>query len=149
MHSWSSITSPPDLSFITLSNATAVSYMMFGWSSCTTPPDMSNFTPSNCTNFVQMMGGWSAMGEIDIPIDTWDISKALDMTNMLAGSALTTACYDRTLIADVALKTAEFEWMTAKARYDEALAALSKALVNFWDNSLSCFSSLASKAFLK
>ena len=39
------------------------------------------------------------MGAIDIPIDTWNIGAVTTMTDMLLNTTLTTACYDRTLIA--------------------------------------------------
>jgi len=46
-----------------------------------------------------MMYGWSSMGDIDVPINTWNIDNVTTMSNMFAASKLTTARYDSTLIA--------------------------------------------------
>ena len=99
MYDWGAMLTPPDLTSFNTSNVTDMAYMMAYWPVMTIPPDLSGFDTSKVTTMDHMMIGWNSMGEIDIAIDTWDITSLLNAVYMLLGVTLTTACYDRTLIA--------------------------------------------------
>jgi len=96
---WSALLTPPNLDSFVTSSATMLYDMMSGWEAMLTPPDVSSFDTSNVTGMDWMMDYWTAMGEIDIDIDLFDITSLTSADSMLNGTTLTTACYDRVLIA--------------------------------------------------
>jgi len=123
MLNWTAMTTPPDLSNVDTSSVTNMASMMYNWTAMTTPPDLSNVDTSSVTNMAHMMRNWTSMGAIDIPIDTWNIGLVTDMTNMLSGTTLTTACYDRTLIAWEAQGTSNVTAHFGNSKYTAGGAA--------------------------
>lgn len=97
-----SMVSPPDLSTFDMPLLTNPSYMLKDLATATSPPDLSWITPASSAKFTtlaDMLDGWVSMPEIDLPIDTWNVEKVTTFVNFCRKTKLTTACYNRVLIA--------------------------------------------------
>ena len=80
------------------SQVTSMNYMMCGWSSMISPPDLS-FDTSQVTGMYSMMRDWSSMSDISINVYNFNVSALTTAGSMLSGSSLDTETYDATLIS--------------------------------------------------
>lgn len=99
MRNWPLCLIGPDFSQFDFTRGETFNQFMDNWGSMVTPPNLDNVVTANATTIFAMIRGWISAGEVDIGLDTWDIRNVTNMAGLASNTTLTTACYDRTLIA--------------------------------------------------
>ena len=128
---WDSMTTTPNMSDISTISATSTYAMMRSWSSMTSPPDIGHFNMTKVTDIGDMCRNWTSMGEVDVDIDLWNVVAVTTAVSFLQDTTLTTACYDRVLIAwdlltlDPALTSINF----GNSKYSTSAAAAHASLL--------------------